>query len=56
MNSLIISIITIINILFYLKQSIVSMINQTYKYLEIILSDDSSTDNHRKIFDVYIEG
>ena len=37
----------------YLKQCVDSIINQTYKNLEIILVDDGSTDNCGKICDEY---
>lgn len=37
----------------FLKKLIESMINQTYKNLEIILVDDGSPDNSGKICDEY---
>lgn len=39
----------------YLRQCIDSVINQTYKNLEIILVDDGSPDNCGKICDEYVE-
>ena len=39
----------------YLRESIESAINQTYKNLEIILIDDASTDNSRKIYERFRE-
>jgi len=37
----------------YLKRSIESILNQTYKDLEIIIIDDKSTDNSKKIIQKY---
>lgn len=37
----------------YIKKCINSIINQTYKHLEIILVDDGSTDSSGKICDIY---
>lgn len=39
----------------YLEQCIESIINQTYKKLEVILVDDGSTDNSKKICDEYAQ-
>ena len=39
----------------YLKKGVESIINQTYKNLEIILVDDGSTDNSPQICDYYAE-
>lgn len=47
-------IIPIYNVEKYLKQCIDSVINQSYKNLEIILVDDGSTDNSSKICDEYV--
>jgi glycosyltransferase involved in cell wall biosynthesis len=47
-------IIPVYNVEKYLKQCIVSVIQQSYKELEIILVDDGSTDNSGSICDEYI--
>lgn len=39
----------------YLERCIVSLINQTYKNLEIILINDGSTDNSRIICEKYLK-
>ena len=46
-------IVPIYNVQDYLKRSIESLLNQTYKNLEIILVDDGSTDNSGKIAEGY---
>lgn len=46
-------IVPVYNVEAYLKRSIDSIINQTYKNLEILLVDDGSTDNCGKICDEY---
>lgn len=46
-------IVPIYNVEKYLPQCLDSIINQTYKNLEIILIDDGSTDNSGKICDKY---
>ncbi len=46
-------IVPVYNVEAYLKRCIESIINQTYKDIEIILVDDGSTDNSSKICDEY---
>ena len=46
-------IVPIYNVESYLNNCITSIINQTFKDLEIILIDDGSTDNSSKICDNY---
>ena len=53
MNDLITIVVPIYNVEPYLKKSVSSIINQTYKNLEIILVNDGSTDNCAKICDEY---
>lgn len=53
MDALISVIVPIYNVEKYLKQCIESIINQTYKNIEILLIDDGSTDNCGKICDEY---
>ena len=48
-------IVPVYNVERYLVQCVDSIINQTYKKLEIILVDDGSTDNSSKICDSYIQ-
>lgn len=53
MNNLISIIIPVYNVEKYLRRCIDTVVNQTYKILEIILIDDGSTDNSGKICDEY---
>lgn len=55
MQPLISVIVPIYNVAQYLHQCINSIINQTYKNLEIILVDDGSTDESGKICDEYAQ-
>lgn len=48
-------IVPIYNVEKYLEKCIESIINQTYKNLEIILVNDGSTDNSKKICEKYVE-
>lgn len=52
-NDLISVIVPVYNVERYLNRCIDSIINQTYKKLEIILIDDGSTDNSKKICNEY---
>jgi len=53
MTDLISVIVPVYNVEKYLNRCVDSIINQTYKNLEIILIDDGSTDNSGKICDTY---
>lgn len=55
MGKLISIIVPVYNVESYLTQCIESLINQTYKNLEIILIDDGSTDKSGEICDLYKE-
>ena len=48
-------IIPVYNVEKYLERCINSIINQTYRMLEVILVDDGSTDNSGNICDMYAE-
>ena len=54
-NALISIIVPIYNVEKYIEKCIDSIINQTYKYLQIILVDDGSTDNSGMICDIMAE-
>lgn len=53
MNKTVSIIVPVFNVEGYLEQSIQSVLNQTFKDIEIILVDDGSTDNSSKICDNY---
>ena len=48
-------IVPVYNVEKYLKKCVQSIINQTYKNLEIILVDDGSSDNSGKICDEFAQ-
>lgn len=52
-SDLISVIIPVYNVEKYLRRCLNSVVNQTYKNLEIILVDDGSTDKSSKICDEY---
>lgn len=53
MNSLVSIIIPVYNVLDYVEQCILSVINQTYKNLEILVIDDGSNDGSELICDIF---
>ena len=54
-NSLVSVIVPVFNVAPYLKEALESIINQTYRKLEIIVINDGSTDGSREICDKYAE-
>lgn len=55
MDSLITIVVPVYNVEKYLERCVRSLINQTYKNLEIILVDDGSTDNSGNLCDNYMK-
>ena len=55
MNPLISIIVPVYNVEDYLRECLDSIVNQTYKNLDIILVDDGSTDSSGKICDKYVD-
>ena len=55
MNEIISVVIPVYQVEKYIEQAVMSVCNQTYKELEIILIDDGSTDESSKICDDFAE-
>jgi len=55
MESLVSVVVPVYNVDKYLRECLDSLVNQTYKNLQIILVDDGSTDNSGSICDEYAE-
>ncbi len=53
MNDIISIVVPVYNVAYLLERCIKSILNQTYKNLEIILVDDGSTDESGKLCDYY---
>lgn len=54
MNPMISIIIPVFNSKKYLRECLDSVVQQTYKHIEIIIVDDGSTDQSREVYEVYV--